>query len=36
MGESGNESLLKHFHNRVVWELDPNLDPPRLTRLSAN
>ena len=36
MGGSGNESLLKYFHDRVVWELDPNVSPPRLTRLSRN
>jgi hypothetical protein len=36
MGESGNESLLEHFHDRVLWELDPNVNPPRLRRLSRN
>lgn len=36
MGVEGNASLLGYFHDRVIWELDPNVSPPRLTRLSRN
>lgn len=36
MGAQGNATLLSHFHDRVVWTLDPNVNPPRLVRLSPN
>jgi hypothetical protein len=31
MGESGNEELIRYFHNRHVWLAEPDLAPPRLS-----
>jgi hypothetical protein len=36
MGPKDNRTLLEYFHDRVLWELDPNLDPPRITRLTGH
>jgi len=31
MGDSGNEELIRYFHDRRVWLAEPDLAPPRLT-----
>jgi hypothetical protein len=36
LGAQGNETLLRHFHDRIPWELDPNVSPPKIERLSSD
>lgn len=30
MGGQENQALLKYFHDRQVWLLDPNVEPPQI------
>lgn len=30
MGSAENDTLLRYFHDRKVWQLDPNVEPARL------
>jgi len=31
MGDEGNQNLLRYFENRMVWLVEPDQHPPRIT-----
>jgi hypothetical protein len=36
MGPAQNEDLIKYFHNRRVWLVEPDESPPKLSQYGAS